>query len=99
MMQDIFAFALFPGLPLAALIRGSIALFRRDRWRVFLGLNLGALILLGIAALFVEGDPNGPVPDLALVLFVFGYLPAHLLLMAAIYGIYWFLRRRRSRNR
>ena len=98
MIQDILAFAIFPGLPLAALIRGSIALFRRDRVRLFLALNFGALVLVGLAALTVESDPNAPVPNLPLVLFLVGYLPAHLVLMAGLYGVYWFVRRRQRRK-
>lgn len=96
-MQDIITFAIFPGLPFAALIRGSISLFRREALRMFFGLNLAALIVVGIAVSFIDGDPNAPVSNPASILYLFGYVPAHLIMMAVIYGIYRLIYRRRKR--
>ena len=92
-------FAAVIGLPsLLIAIAGYFTVWR-GKWKLYVALNLAVIIAIG-GFVAVEGagdqDMSAPVPGILNVLFLFAYLPGHLVFAGLIGGLYWWLRRRRS---
>ena len=90
-------FAAVIGVPsLLIAIAGYFTVWR-GKWKLYVALNLAVIIVIGgFVAVEGAGDMHAPVPGLVIVLFLFAYLPGHVVLAGLIGGLYWWLRRRRQ---
>ncbi len=85
---------IIPGLPLAALIIGGYQAIWRDRRHFCFVLNVAVILIIGVLAILQPVDGAAPVPGMIVVLYMFLYLPAHLALLALIWGISFYRERR-----